>query len=73
MLATVENSFDGEYHSTAMLHVANSKRIVLFRPASIANINLLLEVLSEFRSALVAEADKNTENEDMRPMNSGVS
>ena len=72
VLATVENSFDGEYHSIATLHVADCQRTIRLefylgraeaRTASIAKINLLLEVLGEFRSALVTEADKITELE----------
>lgn len=66
VLATVENSFEGEYDPTGTLYLADCKRTIrlefyLGRPetrtASLAKINLLLEVLGEFRSALVNEAD----------------
>ena len=72
VLATVENSFEGEYDSTGTLYLADCKRTIrlefyLGRPeartASLAKINLLLEVLGEFRTALIAEADE-IENED---------
>ena len=67
VLATVENSFEGEYDSTGTLYLADCKRTIrlefyLGRPeartASLAKINLLLEILGEFRSAVVAEAQK---------------
>ena|SRR5689334_5675359 len=66
ILATVENSFEGEYHPTGMLYIADCRKTIrlefyLGRPetrtASLAKINLLLEVLGEFRTALVNEAD----------------
>jgi hypothetical protein len=67
VLATVENSFEGEYDPTGTLYLADCKRTIrlefyLGRPeartASLAKINLLLEILGEFRSAVVAEAQK---------------
>src|SRR4051794_25005467 len=67
ILATVENSFEGEYHPTGMLYIADCRKTIRLefylgkrletRTASIAKINLLLEVLGEFRTALVNEAD----------------
>src|SRR5215218_5641310 len=65
VLATVENSFKGEYHSTATLYLADCKRTIRLeaylgtpeqRAAGIGNINLLLEILSEFRDAVLNEA-----------------
>ena len=67
VLATVENSFEGEYDSSATLYLADCKRTIRLnfylgraesRAASIGKINLLLEVLGEFRTALIAEAHK---------------
>jgi hypothetical protein len=65
VLAIVENSFEGEYHSTATLYVADCKRVIKLefylgraeaRTASIGKINLLLEVLAGFRDAMINEA-----------------
>jgi|SRR5215213_479774 len=65
VLATVENSFEGEYHSTGALYLADCKRTIRLefylgraeaRTASIAKVNLLLKVLGEFRNALTQEA-----------------
>jgi hypothetical protein len=72
VLATVENSFEGEYLPTGTLYIADCKRTIRLefylgraesRTASIAKINLLLEVLVEFRSALVNEAAKVEEDD----------
>ena len=66
ILATVENSFEGENDSTGTLYIADCRKTIRLecylgraeaRAASIAKINLLLEVLGEFRTALVNEAD----------------
>src|SRR5215207_4147079 len=68
VLATVENSFKGEYHSTATLYLADCKRTIklefyLGRPearaASVAKLNLLLEILSEFRDVMLNESVLN--------------
>jgi|SRR5215213_729456 len=73
VLATVENSFEGEYLPTGTLYLADCKRTIRLefylgraetRTASIAKINLLLDVLGEFRSALVNEADVIAKAED---------
>ena len=73
ILATVENSFEGEYHPTGTLYIADCRKTIRLefylgrletRTASVAKINLLLEVLGEFRSALVNEADKITKLDD---------
>ncbi|HKG48644.1 MAG TPA: hypothetical protein VKB02_18055 [Pyrinomonadaceae bacterium] len=64
VLATVENSFEGEYHSTATLYLADCKRTIRLefylgraeaRAASIGKINLLLEVMVQFKKALLKE------------------
>lgn len=73
VLATVENSFEGEYDSTGTLYLADCKRTIRLefylgrreaRTASLAKINLLLEVLGEFRTALIAEADELANEDD---------
>ena len=73
VLATVENSFEGEYDPTGTLYLADCKRTIrlefyLGRPeartASLAKINLLLEILGEFRTALIAEADELESGDD---------
>ncbi len=65
VLATVEDSYKGECLSSGKLHIADCTRVIklefyLGRPeartASIAKINLLLEVLGAFRDALINEA-----------------
>ena len=66
VLCHVENSDSGrQAHGSNMLHVADCYRVTSFdfylgnaeaRDASIAKLNLLLEILGEFREALLNEA-----------------
>ena len=65
VLAHVEDSFSGESpHGSNVLTISDCKRVTTFdfylgsqvaRDASIAKINLLMEILGEFRDALIQE------------------
>ena len=67
VLAYVEDSEDGEYSASGILHLADCRRSIRLefylgrraeaKTQSIKKIDLLLETLTEFRTALVTEAD----------------
>jgi hypothetical protein len=81
VMAFVENSHRGESLSDAMVHIADCRRVVvlnffLSRPEgriqSLKKIDLLLEVLSQFKKALVREAKIITRAETKDETDGGV-